>query len=149
MTHNYTTIARTVLLFLLSGTLITGCGSADQQKDAGFSITDSATAANMSAIPGRNENNSGQATDSAAVVEVAIFEVKDNPGGSGYGYDIVINGKKTVHQPMIPAVQGNKCFITEQEARAVGELAASRMRKTGDLPTINVKDLDSLKITYR
>ncbi len=148
MTHNYTTIARTAMLFLLLGTLNTACGTADQKKKAGDSMHDTATGGNTSA--GSEVHDSTIQTAPTLLIEAVVFEVRgSNNRLEGYGYDLVINGKKTVHQPMIPAVQGNKSFATEQDAKAVGELAAARMRKTGDLPTISVKDLDSLKITYR
>lgn len=148
MTHNYTTIARTAMLFLILGTLNTACGTADQKNKGGDSIHDTVTGGNTST--GSEVHDSTTQTAPALVIEAVVFEVRgSNNRLEGYGYDLVINGKKTVHQPMIPAVQGNKSFATEQDAKAVGELAAARMRKTGDLPTINVKDLDSLKITYR
>ncbi len=147
MTHNYTTIARTAMLFLLLGTLNTACGTADEKNKAGDSIHDTATGSTTTA--GSEVRDSAAQTAPAPVIEAVVFEVRGSSNRiEGYGYDLVINGKKTVHQPMIPAVQGNKSFATEQDAKAVGELAAARMRKTGDLPTISVKDLDSLKITY-
>lgn len=147
MTHNYTIIARTAMLFLLLGTLNTACGTADQKNKAGDSANDTASGSITSV--GSEVHDSTTQTAPAPVIEAVVFEVRGNGNRlEGYGYDLVINGKKTVHQPMIPAVQGNKSFATEKEAKAVGELAAARMRKTGDLPTISVKDLDSLKITY-
>lgn len=140
MTHNYTTAVTAALLFLFLGT---GCASDSKEK-----CRDSVA---VSGQPAQTAKNDSAPVNNAPAPEIAVA-VFDVPAGNGqpkgFGYDILVNGKKTVHQPMIPAVQGNKSFATEQEAKAVGELAAARMRKTGDLPTINIKDLDSLKITY-
>lgn len=78
-------------------------------------------------------------------MEVKTFEVKDSVGRSqGWGYDIYVNGKKTIHQPIIPAVPGNNSFKTENDAQKVGLFAMDKMLKQGSLPTILIKELDSL-----
>ncbi len=88
-------------------------------------------------------------------VEVKTFEVKDDPstgsGGKskGWGYDLFVDGKRSIHQPIIPAVPGNSSFKTEEDARKIGQLAADRMKITGSLPTILVHDLDSLGIKHQ
>ncbi|MDP1746488.1 MAG: DUF4907 domain-containing protein [Bacteroidota bacterium] len=80
-------------------------------------------------------------------MEVKTFEVKDSTGKSqGWGYDIYVNGKKTIHQPIIPAVPGNNSFKSENDAQKVGSFAADKMLKEGSLPTILIKELDSLGV---
>ncbi len=82
-------------------------------------------------------------------IEVKTFEVIDSVGKShGWGYDLYVNGKKTIHQPIIPAVPGNNSFANETDAKKVGELAAQKMKATGSFPTILVHDLDSLGIQH-
>ncbi len=81
-------------------------------------------------------------------IEVKTYEVKDNEGKSqGWGYDIYINDKKLIHQPIIPAIPGNNPFKTEKDALKTGLLAVDKMKKSGSLPTLSVKELDSLGIT--
>ena len=76
-----------------------------------------------------------------------LFPVNDSIGRpSGWGYDLYVNGKKTIHQGIIPAVPGNSAFQTENDARKVAELAVDKMKKSGSLPTITLEDLDSLHI---
>lgn len=80
-------------------------------------------------------------------MDLKTFEVKDSTGRSqGWGYDIYVNGKKTIHQPIIPAVPGNNSFKTENDAQKVGLFAVDKMLKEGSLPTILIKELDSLGV---
>jgi hypothetical protein len=37
---------------------------------------------------------------------------------TGFGYDIYMSGKLYVHQPTIPAVEGNRSFSTEEKGQA-------------------------------
>lgn len=83
-------------------------------------------------------------------VEAKTFEVKDANGKStGWGYDLFVDGKRSIHQPIIPAVPGNSAFATEADAKKIGDLAANKMKVTGSLPTISVHDLDSLGIKHQ
>lgn len=85
---------------------------------------------------------------SSKSMEVKTFEVKDSLGRSqGWGYDIYVEGNKTIHQPIIPAIPGNNSFKTETDAKKVGTFAIGKMLKEGSLPTILVTELDSLGIT--
>jgi hypothetical protein len=148
MTQNNVNTFAAAVFFLLLGT---ACGAPDSKTNDRDSADTTVQAGSTVSVQTTGDSVSGDGSaGTAPTIEAVVFEVRGSSNRmEGYGYDLVINGKKTIHQPTIPAVQGNKSFVTEQEAKAVGELAASRMRKTGDLPTINVKDLDSLKITYR
>src|SRR5687767_6963704 len=55
-------------------------------------------------------------------MEVKTFEVNDtlNRKLQGWGYDIYINGKRAIHQPIIPAIPGNNSFSSEEKARKAG-----------------------------
>lgn len=65
----------------------------------------------------------------------------------GWGYDVLANDSLFIHQQQMPAVQGRKGFSTQQEAARVAELVILRLKKK-ELPTIYLRDLDSLKIAY-
>lgn len=66
--------------------------------------------------------------------------------GSGFGYDVLIDGNIYVHQPNIPAVGGNKGFKTEADARATGNLAVQKIREGVIPPTLSVEELKSIGV---
>ncbi|GAB4133684.1 MAG: hypothetical protein Fur0041_06160 [Bacteroidia bacterium] len=70
-----------------------------------------------------------------------------NSDDQGWGYDLYIDGKKSIHQPFIPAVSGNRGFATKEEAELVAQLAVKKLQSGMGLPTISLEELDSLKIT--
>ena len=70
-------------------------------------------------------------------------------GGFGYKLEVVTNGDTfRIHQPSIPAIQGNKGFISSEDAAKVAELVAEKMRGGNSFPTVGVQELDSLGIKY-
>lgn len=92
------------------------------------------------------------APDANLLMEISFktFEVKDSADKKmGWGYDLYVDGKRTIHQPLIPAVPGNDAFATENEAKLTGELAVKKMKLTGAFPTITIQELDSLGIKHQ
>lgn len=65
----------------------------------------------------------------------------------GWGYDVLVNDSLFIHQQQMPAVQGMRGFSSEQEAARVAQLVIERLKKK-ELPTVYLRDLDSLKIAY-
>jgi len=105
--------------------------------------TDSASDSTVGSMPQQPQISASQN------VEAKTFEVIDSVGKShGWGYDLYVDGKKMIHQPIIPAVPGNNSFANASDAQKVGDLAAAKMKTTGSLPTIMVHDLDSLGINH-
>lgn len=106
------------------------------------------TNATQAPLSSENQNNTSQMPQiSAGNIEVKTFEVKDSSDKvQGWGYDIYTNGKKVIHQPIVPGIAGNNYFKTEEDARKTGLLAANKMRTTGSLPTLSPKELDSLGV---
>jgi hypothetical protein len=97
-----------------------------------------------------NGNTSAMNTPhfSSENLEVKTYEVKDSTGKSqGWGYDIYVGNKKTIHQPIIPAIPGNRSFKTENDAMKTGLFALQKMKKESSLPTLLIKELDSLGVT--
>lgn len=82
-------------------------------------------------------------------LELKTFEIKDTVSGKslGWGYDIYVDGKRNIHQPILPGVPGNQHFSSEKDATITGTFAVNKMKQTGGLPTITIKELDSLGIT--
>lgn len=86
------------------------------------------------------------AIDVDAEYSLKTFEVIETGKSMGWGYDIYINGQRTIHQPTIPAVSGIHYFSSEKEATITGEYAIKKMKLSGSFPTLTIKELDSLGI---
>lgn len=81
-------------------------------------------------------------------LEVKTFEVKDSTGKSqGWGYDIYAEKNKIIHQPIIPAIPGNRSFKSDGDAMKTGLFVVNKMKKEASLPTLLIKELDSLGVT--
>lgn len=76
-------------------------------------------------------------------IDVKTFEAKET---QGWGYDIYVDSKIMIHQPIIPSIQGNRSFKTEKQALTAGLFAADKLKRTGTLPTITPKELDSIGV---
>lgn len=63
-----------------------------------------------------------------------------------YGYDIFINGMLRVHQPAIPGMQGVRGFLRKVDAKKVASLVIKKVQKGLMPPTIETRELDSLRI---
>ncbi len=74
---------------------------------------------------------------------------KNADGLGSYGFDIYQEGKMMIHQNSIPAIQGNKGFSTEEEAKVVGALMLYRISNGIMPPSITISDLDSLGVKYK
>lgn len=120
------------------GLSLMGCNN-PQVENGHSSCTDSII---ESKIP-----ESASASDSSSS-NFSMHTFKNTDGLEGYGFDIYQEGKMMIHQNSIPAIQGNKAFATEEEAKAVGALMLYKVSKGIMPPTISVEDLDSLKVKY-
>lgn len=128
---------RYFLFFLVSISFLVSCGN-----DKGNSI-DSLDKDMDHALENSQAIPSGDIT-------FKTFVVKDSADKEeGWGYDLYVDGKRTIHQPLIPAVPGNDAFATENEAKLTGELAVKKMKLTGAFPTISVHELDSLGVKHQ
>ena len=56
-------------------------------------------------------------------IEINTFQNKD----SSWGYDVSIDGQKSIIQPNIPSLPGNRGFNTSDEAKKTGEFAAYKI----------------------
>ena len=76
--------------------------------------------------------------------EIKIF--KNGAPLTGFGYDIYLNGKLYVHQPNVPAIQGNFGFKTSDAAYKTAGLVLYKIKKNILPPSIELKELDSLGV---
>lgn len=113
-----------------------------------------------------NINNSADNTDEAVVIDtslsstgpmkfegdvtVGLFRTDTIPGGvaNGWGYNLYLNGKLTIHQPHIPAVPGMMPFQSEHDAGAVSELVVYKIRNNIMPPSVSIDELDSIGIKH-
>ncbi len=65
----------------------------------------------------------------------------------GWGYDIYSNKKILVHQIFIPAIEGKKGFVSEEQAATIAKLIIAKMSVSKAFPSVTVHDLDSCGIT--
>lgn len=82
--------------------------------------------------------------DTETLIQVIVF--KNDSTTNGYGYDIMVNGKKMIHQPTIPAVTGNRGFHSESDAQNAGALVKRKLLNNEMPPTISLDELNALGI---
>jgi len=68
--------------------------------------------------------------------------------GNSFGYEIQIQDKVFIRQQSIPGTSGNKGFDNKEDAAKVAALVIIKMRRGIIPPTIEKKELDSLKVKY-
>lgn len=78
-----------------------------------------------------------------AKIDIKVFENKE-ANLSGYGYDILIFDALYVHQPHIPAINGNRGFKTKEQATKAAEFVIYKIRNNIMPPSLSVEELDSL-----
>ena len=87
------------------------------------------------------DDNNNDRTGADRTIETTVFQVEE-----GWGYDLFVDGKRFIHQPYIPVIQGNKPFKNEADAKKVAELVANKIRLNSIPPTVSYRELDSLGI---
>lgn len=98
----------------------------------------------MSACNNNSNTAAGNKTHAdSSTVTVYTFQV-----GQGYGYAIFVNGKEFINQNCIPVIQGNKPFVSRQQAGKTGKFVAQKLRNK-QLPALTLEDLDKLDITQQ
>ena len=75
----------------------------------------------------------------------ASFDITVIKVDSGFGYQITKNKYPYIQQVVIPAIEGEKAFLTEEQAKRTGQLVLYKI-KHGLMPSITIKELDSLQI---
>jgi hypothetical protein len=65
---------------------------------------------------------------------------------NGWGYDIYADSALYVHQPHIPALNGTRGFVSETDARSVGQFVVLKLMRNIVPPSVSKQELDSLQI---
>jgi len=63
--------------------------------------------------------------------------------GQGWGYDILKNEKVYIHQPFIPAIEGEVPFSDKRSARKTGKLVISKLMRQKS-PTVTKEELERI-----
>ena len=84
-------------------------------------------------------------TTAKASVSTLGFTIIPSAGNT-FGYDVLDNKKKMIHQPSVPGIPGNKGFAKRADAEKVAKLVMNKIRDNQMPPTVSKHELDSLKI---
>jgi len=72
-----------------------------------------------------------------------------NTGTNTYGYDVYNNGRKIIHQPVIPGVAGHAGFTSKEDAEKVAQLVTGKMKSGQMPPAVTAAELRTLNIAVR
>lgn len=78
--------------------------------------------------------------------EIVCFLIDSLNPQNGFGYDILMDGSRFIHQVNIPSIQGNYGFSTKEKAEAVAHLMIHKLEHNIMPPSVSKKELDSLQI---
>jgi len=114
-------------LILLQFAFLSACSSTEKKTN------DNSGAAEGSTTINNNVNNN---------YSFKTFEV-----GGYWGYDVYKDNQLLIHQPNIPAIEGDRGFSSEQKAITVANLTIKKLQDGVMPPTLSIEELDSLKVT--
>jgi hypothetical protein len=72
-----------------------------------------------------------------------FYKVNVYKNCQGWGYDILVKNKLYIHQPFIPAVEGQVAFKDKQSARKTGRLVIKKL-KNHNTPAVTKEELKSI-----
>lgn len=101
-----------------------------------------------------NSNKQNQKEQSGATADSTTkgtiiensYSVKTFMVGNYWGYGIYKNNQLFIHQPNIPAIEGNQGFSSEQKAMITATLTIQKLKNGIMPPTLSIQELDSLNV---
>jgi hypothetical protein len=72
-----------------------------------------------------------------------FYSLKVIHSGDGWGYEIRINNRPYIHQPYIPAVEGNLPFSDKKTARRTGRIVIEKL-KDHQPPGLTREEIDKI-----
>ena len=72
-------------------------------------------------------------------IKIKTFRVKN-----GWGFDILMFNQKYIHQPNIPAINGEMPFKTKKNALKIAELMKIKICNNIIPPTITIEEINNL-----
>jgi hypothetical protein len=76
------------------------------------------------------------------------YSVRPVTSGSGYGFEVCLDGKPIIYQPYIPGQEGFEPFVTPEKALKAGQLVVDKL-KMGKLPIVSKEELIEKGIIMR
>ncbi|MBS1628233.1 MAG: DUF4907 domain-containing protein [Bacteroidetes bacterium] len=87
--------------------------------------------------------------DKAKKSDSIYVELKIIKTDFGYGYEIYKNHEPFIRQDYIPAIEGRKGFVSEEEAKRLGDYVVKKMTEGKmQFPSVTPAEIDSLHITH-
>ncbi|HVM89773.1 MAG TPA: DUF4907 domain-containing protein [Puia sp.] len=77
---------------------------------------------------------------------LAFIQLKPFQTETGWGYEILANGKTYIRQSFIPVLEGHRCFTKKEDAIAVGNKVIEKMKMGEQLPTISLDELKQMGV---
>ena len=65
--------------------------------------------------------------------------------GNTWGYDILVEGERFIHQPSKPGLPGNQGFATKEKARKVANLMIQKIKQGQMPPGVTIEEMKKLK----
>jgi hypothetical protein len=72
-------------------------------------------------------------------INFKTFKIK-----KGWGFDILVNDKIFIHQPSIPAINGNLPFKTKRDAKKIAKLMIFKICNDITPPSITLEEINNL-----
>ena len=72
-----------------------------------------------------------------------FYDVEIYKSGDGWGYDILKKEKVYIHQPFVPAVEGEVPFPDRKSAKETGRLVIKKIRNN-ESPALTKKEVQSI-----
>jgi hypothetical protein len=72
-----------------------------------------------------------------------LYRIELFKSGQGWGYDILKNGNVYIHQPYIPAVEGQRSFRNKRSAKKTARLVIKKIRNH-NLPSVTKEEIQYL-----
>jgi hypothetical protein len=129
--------------------LVSSCTSVENEKKPEAPVVEQHDKIQVPAAPHHVDSMaSAKQSRGPAIDPGASVELKTYKDSIGWGYDIYLNGKKAIHQPLIPAVPGKQPFANEGDAKKAGNLVVFKIKHNLMPPAVSVQELDSLHIAH-
>lgn len=92
----------------------------------------------------QNKENKKTKVEKTSQSEYTVIPV-EYPG-TGWGYQILQDGKLAIDQKHIPVIQGYRGFSSKEKAEKTGNFIVEKMKSGIFPPTLTEEELDSLEV---
>ena len=83
-------------------------------------------------------------TDPNDSIKIGSYLIEIISSVNGYGYNIYKENKLRIHQPFVPAMQGNIGFTSKAAAEKVAQKVVEKLKNGEQLPTISINEMKVL-----